>query len=218
MNKPSFALAPEGAPLIGFLTVVSLCCAMLRCLPATVLALTALFFTLHFFRDPARVIPQAPGIAVSPADGRVIKIEEREDPMTGGRRMCISIFMNVFNVHVNRVPVAGVITGINYIPGKYFNASFDKASTDNERCLWLMDEADGTRWTFVQIAGLVARRIVPHAEKGDELRRGQRFGMIRFGSRVDVYLPDSYEPAVHVGSTVLAGQTIIAGKRVTVEV
>ena len=218
MNKPSFALAPEGAPLIGFLTVVSLCCAMLCCLPATVLALTALFFTLHFFRDPARVIPQAPGIVVSPADGRVIKIEEREDPMTGGRRMCISIFMNVFNVHVNRVPVAGVITGINYIPGKYFNASFDKASTDNERCLWLMDEADGTRWTFVQIAGLVARRIVPHAEKGDELRRGQRFGMIRFGSRVDVYLPDSYEPAVHVGSTVLAGQTIIAGKRVTVEV
>ncbi len=210
MKKASISLAPEGAPLIGFLTVVSLCCAMLQCWPATAVALAALFFTLHFFRDPERVIPQDEGIAVSPADGRVIRITEREDPMTGERRQCISIFMNVFNVHVNRAPVEGTVAAVNYIPGKYFNASLDKASTDNERCLWLLEEKGGARWTFVQIAGLVARRIVPHAEQGDALRRGQRFGMIRFGSCVEVYLPSGYAPAVHIGSTTLAGQTVIA--------
>jgi len=212
MNKPSIALAPEGAPLIGFLTVSALCGALLHSWIATVLLLAALFFTLHFFRDPERVIPQEEGIAVSPADGKVIRIASREDPLTGECRECISIFMNVFNVHVNRAPVAGRIAGIRYYPGKFFNASFDKASTDNERCAWLAEEEDGTRWTFVQIAGLVARRIVPHAETGDVLRRGQRFGMIRFGSRVDVYLPPMYSPSVSVGETVLAGQSIIARK------
>ena len=210
MKKASISLAPEGAPLIGFLTVVSLCCAMLQCRSATVIALAALFFTLHFFRDPERVIPQEEGIAVSPADGRVIRITERVDPMTGERRQCISIFMNVFNVHVNRAPVDGTVEAVSYVPGKYFNASLDKASTDNERCLWLLEEKSGERWTFVQIAGLVARRIVPHAEKGDALLRGQRFGMIRFGSCVEVYVPGGYEPAVSIGSTTLAGQTVIA--------
>ena len=210
MKKASISIAPEGAPLIGFFIVVSLCCAMLRCWPATVAALLALYFTLHFFRDPERVIPQEKGIAVSPADGRVIRITERDDPLTGERRQCISIFMNVFNVHVNRAPVGGTVVNIEYIPGKYFNASLDKASTDNERCLWLMEEENGARWTFVQIAGLVARRIVPHAEQGDCLSRGQRFGMIRFGSCVEVYIPAGYVPAVSVGSATLAGQTVIA--------
>ncbi len=212
MNKPSFALAPEGAPLIGFLTVSALCGALLHSWAATVLLLAALFFTLHFFRDPERVIPWQEGLAVSPADGKVIRIETREDPLTGEYRECISIFMNVFNVHVNRAPVAGRIIDIRYFAGKFFNASFDKASTDNERCAWLAEEDNGTRWTFVQIAGLVARRIVPHAEMGDVLKRGQRFGMIRFGSRVDVYLPPMYSASVSIGDAVLAGQSVIAHK------
>ncbi len=210
MNRPSFSLAPEGAPLIGFLTISALCAAILHSWVATILVLAALFFTLHFFRDPERVVPQQAGTAVSPADGKVVKIESRQDPATGEYRECVSIFMNLFSVHVNRTPIAGKVTGIRYFPGKFFNASFDKASTDNERCVWIMEEEDGTCWSFVQIAGLIARRIVPHAEEGDILKKGQRFGMIRFGSRVDVYLPPMYSPAVSIGDTVMAGQSVIA--------
>lgn len=212
MNKPSTGLAPEGAPIIGLLTVLSLCSAMLDWWPVTVLSLILLWFSVHFFRDPERVIPQEENVAVSPADGRVVRMENRTDPMTGENRLCISIFMNIFSVHVNRVPVSGTVTGIRYLPGKFFNAALDKASTDNEQCIWQMRDTDGTSWTFVQIAGLIARRIVPHAEQGDELRRGQRFGMIRFGSRVDVYLPADYDPAVSIGENVFAGQTVLAKK------
>jgi len=118
--------------------------------------------------------------------------------------------MNVFNVHVNRCPVGGTVTDVRYHPGKFINASFDKASEHNERCAWRMTDEEGKPWTFVQIAGLVARRIVPHAEQGDVLVRGQRFGMIRFGSRVDLYLPEGYDSAVHIGQTVLAGQSVLA--------
>jgi len=212
MNKPSIGLAPEGAPLIGLLTVLSFCSAILDWWPVTLLSLVALWFSVHFFRDPERVIPQERDIAVSPADGRIVRIETRVDPMDGETKQCISVFMNVFNVHVNRSPVSGTVTGIRYLPGKYFNAAWDKASTDNEQCIWQMRDEEGASWTFVQIAGLVARRIVPHAEQGDGLKRGQRFGMIRFGSRVDVYLPADYTPAVRIGNDVFAGQTILARK------
>lgn len=217
MNKPGIGLAPEGAPIIGLLTVLSLCFAILDWWPVTLVALLALWFSVHFFRDPERVIPQEEGLAVSPADGRIIRIESRTDPMNGETRQCISIFMNVFSVHVNRTPVSGTVTGIRYLPGKFFNAAWDKASTDNEQCLWQMSDEEGRSWTFVQIAGLVARRIVPHAEQGDILRRGQRFGMIRFGSRVDVYLPSDYNPAVRIGEQVFAGQTVLARKTASEE-
>lgn len=212
MNRPSIGLAPEGAPIIGLLTVFSLCTAMLDWWIATVAALILLVFSVHFFRDPERVVPQEADIAVSPADGRIIRIERREDPFDGESKQCVSIFMNIFSVHVNRTPVAGTVTGIRYLPGAFFNASWDKASTDNEQCLWQMRDESGESWTFVQIAGLVARRIVPHAEQGDRLRRGQRFGLIRFGSRVDVYLPAEYAPAVSIGDQVFAGQSILAKK------
>lgn len=212
MNKPSTGLAPEGAPIIGLLTVLSLCSAILDWWPVTVCAFILLWFSVHFFRDPERVIPQQKDIAVCPADGRVVRMERRTDPMTGEYRLCISVFMNIFNVHVNRAPVSGTVTGIRYLPGKFFNAALDKASSDNEQCMWQMRDENGTLWTFVQIAGLIARRIVPHAEQGDELMRGQRFGMIRFGSRVDVYLPADYDPAVSIGENVFAGQTILAKK------
>ncbi len=146
---------------------------------------------MNFFRDPERVVPYEDDVAVSPADGRIIRIERRIDPVTGESRQCVCVFMNVFNVHVNRAPVTGTISAIKYHPGKFFNASLDKASTDNERCEYQVTDANGDTWTFVQIAGLVARRIVCRVERGDELTRGERFGMIRFGSRVDLYLPDS---------------------------
>lgn len=213
MKKPGIGLAPEGAPIIGLLTVLTLATAMLGWWPLTMAAFVLLWFSVHFFRDPERVIPQDDGIAVSPADGRIIRIEERTDPMGGERRVCMSVFMNVFSVHVNRAPVSGTVAGISYHPGKFINAAWDKASTDNERCAWSMRCGDGEEWTFVQIAGLIARRIVPHAEAGDELARGQRFGMIRFGSRVDIYLPESYTPAVGIGDQVFAGQTVIAARK-----
>lgn len=212
MHKPGIGLAPEGAPFIGLLTVTSVCFALLHFPILAICGLVLLWFSVHFFRDPERVIPQDPGIAVSPADGRIIRIENRRDPMGTEERQCISIFMNVFSVHVNRAPVKGTVTGIRYVPGKFFNAALDKASADNEQCLWQMADENGSSWTFVQIAGLIARRIVPHAEQGDTLLRGQRFGMIRFGSRVDVYLPANYTPAVHIGDNVFAGQTILAKK------
>ena len=217
MNKPGIGLAPEGAPIIGLLTVVSLCFAILDWWPATPFALVGLWFSVPFFRAPARVAPQEAGLAVSPADGRIIRMEKRTDPMSGEERMCISIFMNIFSVHVNRAPVSGTVCGIRYLSGKFFNAAWDKASTDNEQCLWQMKDEEGDTWTFVQIAGLVARRIVPHAEQGDTLKRGQRFGMIRFGSRVDVYLPADYTSAVRIGEDVFAGQTVLAKKSASVE-
>ena len=142
-----------------------------------------------------------------------IKIEPMSDPLTGEERTAVCVFMNVFNVHVNRMPVAGRIARISYFGGKFLNASFDKASTDNERNAMLIEDRDGKQWTMVQIAGLIARRIICWGEEGDELVRGQRFGLIKFGSRVDLYLPAGYAPAVRVGEKVFAGQTILARKQ-----
>ena len=132
---------------------------------------------------------------------------------SGEARQCVSIFMNLFNVHVNRAPVACTVQGILYLPGKFLNASFDKASTDNERCAYSLRDANGDLWSMVQIAGLVARRIVCRVEEGDTLDRGERYGMIRFGSRVDLYLPEGYVAAARVGETVLAGQSVLARPR-----
>lgn len=213
MRPARCGITPEGWPLIGLLALAALVCALLGWAAPAVAALLLCWFSLHFFRDPERVTPRAPGLAVSPADGRVVRIETRRDPMTGEKRVCISIFMNVFSVHVNRSPAAGTVTGVRYWPGKFLNAALDKASSENERCACRLRDADGEDWVFVQIAGLIARRIICRAEEGDALERGQRFGMIRFGSRVDLYLPEGYLPAVCVGEKVFAGQSIIAQKR-----
>ena len=213
MREPSCGITPEGWPLIGFLALISLVCALLGWAVPAVLVLALCWFSLHFFRDPERVTPQAPGLAVSPADGRVVRIEHRRDPLTGEKRACISIFMNVFSVHVNRAPVTGTVEEVRYWPGKFLNAAVDKASSENERCACLLRDADGEQWTCVQIAGLIARRIICRADEGDTLARGQRFGMIRFGSRVDLYVPEGYLPAVCIGEKVFAGQSILAQKR-----
>ncbi len=158
-------------------------------------------------------MPSAENIAVSPADGKIIRIQKKQDPVSGEEKTCISIFMNLFSVHVNRSPVSGTLQKISYFPGKFLNASFDKASTDNERCAYLVTDGQDKSWVFVQISGLIARRIVCRADEGDTLKRGQRFGLIRFGSRVDLYIPDEYESAVKIGEQVFAGQSIIAKKQ-----
>jgi phosphatidylserine decarboxylase len=213
MYKPSIGLSLEGLPFVFFTAIATLTFALLDCWFMATVLLVVLFLVLNFFRDPERVVPQEPGVAVSPADGKVIKVETMRDPLTGEDRTAVCVFMNVFNVHVNRMPVAGRIARISYFGGKFLNASFDKASTDNERNSLLIEDGDGRSWTMVQIAGLIARRIICWGEEGDALSRGQRFGLIKFGSRVDLYLPAEYEPNVRIGDKVFAGQTILARKK-----
>lgn len=213
MHKPSIGLSLEGLPFVFLTAVATLTFAILDCWFMATLLLVVLFLVLNFFRDPERVVPQEPGVAVSPADGKVIKVQTMRDPLTGEDRTAVCVFMNVFNVHVNRMPVAGRIARISYFGGKFINASFDKASEDNERNAVLVEDADGKTWTMVQIAGLIARRIICWAEEGDSLTRGQRFGLIKFGSRVDLYLPSDYESAVRIGEKVFAGQSVLARKK-----
>jgi len=168
----------------------------------------------YFFRDPERVTPKGDNLVISPADGIVSLIEPAVPPAELGMPDTpltrVSVFMNVFNCHVNRAPVAGEITEIAYRPGKFFNASLDKASEDNERNSLRIKMADGREVAAVQIAGLVARRIVCFTKKGAHTQAGQRFGLIRFGSRVDVYLPEGVTPRVSIGQTMVAGETVLA--------
>lgn len=168
----------------------------------------------YFFRDPDRVTPDQPGLVISPADGIVSLIEPAVPPRELGlpeqELTRVSVFMSVFNCHVNRAPVAGKIEKIAYKPGKFLNASLDKASEDNERNSLVIRMEDGRALTVTQIAGLVARRIVSFTQEGAVLDRGERFGLIRFGSRLDIYLPDGVEPSVKIGQTMIAGETVIA--------
>jgi len=171
-----------------------------------------------FFRDPIRSVPQGSGLVVAPADGLVTMIQQVEPPselggeggLPPGPCLRVSIFMSVFDVHINRAPISGTISRVVYIAGKFLNASLDKASEENERQHFLMTGADGTLIGFTQIAGLVARRIVPFVKSGDMVAVGQRVGLIRFGSRVDVYLPAGTAPKVTLGQRSIAGETILA--------
>lgn len=178
---------------------------------------------LAFFRDPVRVTPQGEDNIVAPADGLVTLIEQVPPPAElvsddgqGGEGLGeepvtrVSIFMSVFDVHINRSPMAGTIKRVIYVPGKFLNADLDKASEENERQHILVERADGRRVGFTQIAGLVARRIVPFVKPGDTVAAGQRVGLIRFGSRVDVYLPRDTQPRVVLGQKMVAGETVIA--------
>jgi len=169
---------------------------------------------LYFFRDPDRVTPQRGKLVISPADGVVNLITEASPPPELGlgdmTRTRVTIFMNVFNCHVNRAPVAGKIKRIAYRPGLFLNASLDKASDDNERNSLVIEREDGSEIVVVQIAGLVARRIVCDVKEGDELKAGERYGIIRFGSRLDVYLPEGAIPLVALGQTAIAGETVLA--------
>ena len=171
-----------------------------------------------FFRDPDRYQPEDKKAILSPADGRVCLVQECEMPDSFGeleefksrRFWRVSVFMSVFNVHVNRLPTAGEILKKEYIAGKFLNASLDKASKDNERCNYLVKADNGQVYAVTQIAGLVARRIVPQVEEGQKLERIERFGLIRFGSRLDVYLPEGAKPEVRPGQIMVAGETILS--------
>ncbi len=167
-------------------------------------------FVLQFFRDPAREIPQNPKAVLCPADGRIVVVGKAIDPYRGREALKISVFMNVFNVHSQRSPVDGVVEEVEYHGGSFLNAALDKASLENERNAVLAKLADGTEITFVQIAGLVARRILCYTKAGETLARGQRYGFIRFGSRVDVYLPLGSQPKVAIGDKVSASETVLA--------
>ena len=168
-----------------------------------------LIFVVQFFRDPPRAIPQQPGVVVSPADGRIVKVEAVRDPYADRDALLISVFMNVFNVHSNRAAMQGTVRQVSYFPGSFVNADLDKASTENERNAVVIDSA-GTTVTLVQVAGLIARRILCYVKPGDVLQRGQRYGFIRFGSRVDVYLPPNAQPLVAPGDKVSATTTLLA--------
>ena len=174
----------------------------------------ATIWCYYFFRDPKRSTPLRDGLIVSPADGVVSLIEPAVPPaelgMPDQALTRISVFMSVFNCHVNRAPIAGKISAIKYRPGKFFNASLDKASADNERNSLCIEMADGRQIAVVQIAGLVARRIVCFVDSGQGVETGERFGLIRFGSRLDVYLPEGVVPMVSLGQTMIAGETVLA--------
>jgi phosphatidylserine decarboxylase len=169
----------------------------------------AAIFVIQFFRDPPREVPQQANAVLAPADGRIVKVEKARDPYTARDTLLISVFMNVFNVHSNRSPVDATVDRVEYSRGRFVNADLDKASTENERNALVL-KLDGERITVVQVAGLIARRILCYVKAGDRLARGQRYGFIRFGSRVDVYLPLTARPRVAVGDRVAATSTILA--------
>jgi phosphatidylserine decarboxylase len=171
-------------------------------------------FILQFFRDPPREVPSDPAAVVSPADGRIVEVSRSEDPYLKREALKISVFMNVFNVHSNRSPADGVVKERWYFGGAFVNAALDKASLQNERnALWI-ERGDGSDVTCVQVAGLIARRILCYVEPGARLARGQRFGFIRFGSRVDLYLPPDAEVKVAIGDKVYAAESVLAWMKI----
>jgi len=209
MTYPHPILAREGWPFIASSVLLSVILWVLAgfwwSLPLWLLSL----FVIQFFRDPARPIPMDPLAVLSPADGRIVAIEPAFDTYAQRDALKISVFMNVFNVHSNRAPVDGTLRAVQYFPGKFFNADLDKASEQNERNALVIDSA-GRVVTAVQVAGLIARRILCYVKAGEGLQRGQRFGFIRFGSRVDVYLPLGSQSRVSIGDKVYASSTILA--------
>ena len=202
--------AKEGQPIIIGVGVVALVLALVGLNFLSGIAVILFIFCAQFFRDPAREMPEDPRAVVSPADGRICKVQKAVDPLTGAECTMVSIFMNVFNVHSQKSPVTGTIEEIVYTPGLFVNADLDKASTDNERNAVRVKTEDGRSITFVQVAGLIARRIICHAEVGQKLERGERYGFIRFGSRVDMYLPTDAEICVSIGDKVTGVMTTIA--------
>lgn len=204
---------PEGYKFVGAFAVVTLLLFWLW-EPLGWIGVGLTVWCYYFFRDPKRAVPQNEGLMVSPADGVVSLIERAVPPPELGMgdtpMLRVSVFMSVFNCHVNRAPVAGKLVRMAYRPGKFLNASLDKASEDNERNSLCLELADGRRIAVVQIAGLVARRILPFVSEGQSLKTGERFGLIRFGSRVDTYLPEGVMPLVTLGQNTVAGETVIA--------
>jgi len=207
---PHPVIAREGWPFLGVAVAVALLVGAFAgwwwSLPLWLAAL----FVLQFFRDPPREVPEDPAAVVAPADGRIVAVEKARDPWLERDALKISVFMNVFNVHSNRAPVDGTVKQVWYHAGRFVNAALDKASLENERnALWLRTRS-GADVICVQVAGLIARRILCYVSAGAELARGERFGFIRFGSRVDVYLPLDAQPVAAIGDKVYAAQSVLA--------
>jgi len=212
-HYPHPILAREGWPFIGLAVVLSLLATMLWGGVAAIPFYIVLVFVLQFFRDPPRPVPDQVNAVLSPADGRIVKIEKVRDPYADRDALLISVFMNVFNVHSNRASVDGVVRAVQYFPGLFVNADLDKASSENERNAVVIDATvNGQQHvvTLVQVAGLIARRILCYVHPTDVLAKGERYGFIRFGSRVDVYLPLSAIPKVAPGDKVSATTTVLA--------
>jgi phosphatidylserine decarboxylase len=209
-SQTAFPMARAGYPFIFASAFATAVFALLGIGFLAVLGLLVSGFICWFFRDPDRLIPNGQGLIVSPADGKVIKIESVDaSAYFEGACTRISVFMSIFNVHVNRSPHEGTIRQVTYYPGKFFSANLDKASADNEHNALLLESPSGKCIGFVQIAGLVARRIICAVQGGDTIKRGQRFGMICFGSRLDIYLPLDTEIRVTVGDRVQAGSSVL---------
>ena len=208
MNYPHPFLAREGWPFIALSLALALLAssAGVWSLPFWLIFV----FCLQFFRDPARVIAGGAKSIVAPADGRIVVVEETDDPYLKRRALKVSVFMNVFNVHSNRAPIESSVQQKWYKPGSFLNAALDKASLENERCALHLKTSDGRDVTCVQIAGLVARRILNYVDAGTSLTAGQRYGFIRFGSRVDLYLPLDTQVKVVIGEKVSASSTVLA--------
>jgi phosphatidylserine decarboxylase len=202
-------IAPDGYPFIIGLAMLSMVSMNSGWLIPSIILSVSFLFTLYFFRDFEQDTPQEAGAFVSPANGKVIRAESTED---GGIR--IDIFMNIFDVHVNRAPMTGTVSNMEYVEGKFMNADLEKACDENERNKYTLETDNGVQVSFVQIAGLIARRIVTYVKVGDKVQVGQRIGMIRFGSRVDSYMPAGFTLHVQEGDKVVAGKTILARKQV----
>lgn len=210
MNRESHPLiAREGWPHVAVAFLIALV-ATATLGGWSILFWGLLVFVVQFFRDPPREIPSQPGVVVSPADGRVLLVQKARDPYLDRDALKMSVFMNVVNVHSNRIPVSGVVKQRWYQGGKYLNAALEKSSEENERMALWIRTAEDIDVTCVQIAGLVARRILCYVDSGATVQRGQRYGFIRFGSRVDLYLPPACTPRVSVGDKTVAGETIVA--------
>ena len=209
-GKTAFPIHRAGYPLIFGSAFVTIILALLGLTTLTLIGLVATLFTCAFFRDPDRVIPERPEAVVSPADGKILSVGKVSDsPFDLGETLKISIFMSVFNVHVNRIPFTGRIKDIQYNPGKFFSANLDKASKKNEHNAVLLETDQGKDICVVQVAGLIARRIICHISPKDQVLRGQRFGMICFGSRLDLYLPVDSDVEVNIGDMVQAGTSVL---------
>lgn len=210
MRNQNQPVAIEGYPFIGIFAFLTLVFALLDWSFLAVLLLLLTLFTVYFFRNPDRTIPVDENLVVAPADGKVVFVGTVQEERFLHQPMCkVSIFMSVFNVHVNRVPVSGTVKDQFYNKGKFLNAALDKASLENEQAGMLLETASGQRFLVVQIAGLIARRIVTYPVVGDLLQRGQRYGLIRFGSRVDLYMPADVRLQVSLGDRCVGGETIV---------
>lgn len=211
MKQERIPVAAEGYPFIVYSSLLTILSAVLGYPLITLFLLAATTFVLMFFRDPERTTPEIDRGVISPADGKIIIVETTRDGRFGDEeQLKISIFMNVFNVHVNRIPFSGEVHKVHHVPGSFLAADSEKAHLNNEYCAVKIVTSDRRAITMVQIAGLIARRIICRLEPGDPVTSGERFGLIRFGSRVDLYLPRQSNPAVKVGDKVIAGESLLA--------